>query len=85
MGRRRMTVPDVAPCELHEHRLEQLEMKDRELNGSVRELADELKEVRLDLPKQFAEVKSSVNATIRNWFIGTIIVLVVSRALEVLL
>ena len=55
-----MTVPDVALCELHEHRLSQLETKDRELNGSIQEVARELKQVRIDLPSEFAALRGAI-------------------------
>lgn len=80
-----MTVPDAAPCGLHAHRLKQLEDRDRELNGSVKAVAEELKQVRIDLPGQFAKLHQSVNTTIRNWFVGTIIILIIGRIVEGLL
>jgi hypothetical protein len=75
---------NALPCEAHAVRLAHLEEKDRQLNGSVRAVASELKEVRLALPSEFAmlreAIKSDVDARVKPlqgavWKVGLTIVL----------
>jgi predicted benzoate:H+ symporter BenE len=75
---------NALPCEAHAVRLAHLEEKDRQLNGSVKAVASELKEVRLALPSEFAmlreAIKSDVDARVKPlqgavWKVGLTIVL----------